>query len=346
MKGMLVYDDVYLEHKPPTSHPENPRRLRVALSALRERGLDRAFRRVKPRKASLEEVLAVHDREYVDLIELSSRKGYTWLDWDTYISPKTFEAALHSTGGAAMCAEMLVRGEVRLALLTPRPPGHHAGRYGVAMGAPTLGFCIFNNVAVAAAKALSLGLRRVAIVDFDVHHGNGTQDIFWEDPRVLHVDLHEADIYPGTGYVEDLGGGEGEGTKVNVPFPAGLGDPDYAYAWREVVEPLLEEFKPELILVSAGFDAHDGEPLALMKLSDLGFKFLGSALASAAERLCGGRLLVVLEGGYSVGLESGFPSFVEGVLERRVEVSGEPSRHAVKVVEKVRRTLSPYWGVL
>lgn len=274
MRGLItLYSAVFLEHKPPFPHPERPERLKVALSSLRRHELLGEV--VEPKPAEEEDLYRVHDPEYVVEVRDLVESGVSMLDNDTYVSRGTMRAALTAAGASLTAAETALEGRVIIVL--PRPPGHHAGRRGRAMGALTQGFCIFNNAALVVARLLELGVKRVAVLDFDSHHGNGTQEIFYSDPRVLHVDLHEDPItlYPGTGFLTDLGSGEGEGFKVNVVLPPGSGDDVYATALEEVVVPLLESFKPEAIVYSAGFDAYAGDGLSHLRAGAHTYSRLG-----------------------------------------------------------------------
>ncbi|MFN4046590.1 MAG: histone deacetylase family protein, partial [Acidilobaceae archaeon] len=239
--------------------------------------------------------------------------------------------------------ESLERGE--LLFILPRPGGHHAGRSGWAMGAPTLGFCIFNFAAAAAKALLDRGLK-VLMIDFDAHHGNGTQDIFWEEPRVVHIDIHEEDIYPGTGHVDDIGGGGAEGTKINVPLPAFSGNPQYLWTLENVVKPLIEAFKPEAIVVSAGFDAYEGDPLTMLRATDETYEAIASTLR---ELWTGGRLKSIvtnLEGGYGEGLGKGLKAYVEALAGARAYVRrAEPRGPPERTLRELSKILSKYWGL-
>lgn len=294
---LLVADDrLFDEHRPRGYHPERPERLGAARRALfRAETAGVPARLLPPQDATLEQLYEAHDRGYVDtLAALSGREAR--IDADTYVSARSVEAARRAAGAASALVEGLVDGDggatVGVALL--RPPGHHATRE-VGMG-----FCLFNNAAVAAYAALRKGLSRVAIVDWDVHHGNGTQDIFWDDGRVLYVSLHQFPFYPGTGAAEEVGTGEGKGATVNIPLSAGAGDAAYSEAFHSIVEPVLADHAPELVIVSAGFDAHERDPLAAMRVTARGYATMARSIARAAAATAGGRVALLLEGGYDL----------------------------------------------
>ncbi len=287
-----VYDPLYLEHGTP-GHPEEPARLQAVISHLEQTGLLGRMVEITPRDATTADLELVHSRELIARVWEMAEEGGGWLDPDTYVVARSYRAALRSAGGVLAATDAVLDGEVRSAFCLVRPPGHHA--------TPTqsMGFCLFNNVAVAAAHALERrGLERVAIVDFDVHHGNGTQDAFYSEPRVLFVSTHQHPFYPGGGDWAETGEGEGKGTTVNLPLPQGCGREEYLRAYREVCEPLVRRFRPQLLLVSAGFDAHLADPLAQMRLDTRGYYEIASLLGALADELCEGRAVFTLEGGY------------------------------------------------
>lgn len=313
----LVDDPLFLQHRSRGYHPERPERLAAAqrgVAAIEREGTRLA--RLPPRDATREELLRVHDAAYLD--ELDRLAGHhAALDADTYLAPASMDAARRAAGGAIALVEALLaagqspdRGsEVRQGVALLRPPGHHATR------AQGMGFCLLNNVAVAATAALHGGLRRVAIVDWDVHHGNGTQDIFWEDGRVLFVSLHEAPLYPGTGAAREVGEGPGLGRIHNVPLPAAGDDAVYRLAFEEVVLPALRRFQPELVLVSSGFDAHARDPLASMQVTEVGYGWMARKLREIADESAGGRMGLVLEGGYDLtAIEGSMAAALRGAL--------------------------------
>lgn len=294
MKAGLVYDPIYLEHDT-GDHVENSQRLVTALSYLKETGIKEKLTCLPPRPALLEELEMVHTADYISYVKSKAEKGGGWLDPDTVMSPKSYEASLYAAGGLLVAVEKVMKGEVDNAFALVRPPGHHAIR-GRAMG-----FCIFNNMAIAAKFALSkFSLNRVLIADFDVHHGNGTQDVFYADPQVLYYSTHQYPFYPGTGWMDETGAGEGEGTTVNFPMAAGWGDEEYLRAFNEVLVPVARRFQPQLILVSAGFDAHWADQLAMMRVSVKAFAQMVMILKNLAAELCQGHLVFTLEGGYNL----------------------------------------------
>jgi len=294
MKAGLVYDPIYLQHDT-GDHVENARRLVDAMTYLEETGTKEKLTCLPARPASLEELEMVHTPEYVSYVKGKAEKGGGWLDPDTVTSPKSYQAALYAAGGVLAAVEAVMKGEVDNAFALVRPPGHHA------IKDRAMGFCIFNNVAIAAKFALSkFNVSRVLIADFDVHHGNGTQDTFYADPAVLYFSTHQYPFYPGTGWMDETGTGEGEGTTVNFPMAAGWGDEEYLRGFDEVLVPVVRRFQPQLILVSAGFDAHWADQLAMMRVGITGFTQMAMILKKLAAELCQGRLVFTLEGGYNL----------------------------------------------
>jgi acetoin utilization deacetylase AcuC-like enzyme len=285
----LIASERFEEHVTPPGHPERLERARV-FTAVAERWAGTGTSTIEPRAASREELARVHDAEYLDSIASIAGRAVS-LDADTYTSPESVEIAALAAGAAVQAAEhALTHGEAACALV--RPPGHHAERD------RAMGFCLYNNVAVAAAAARARGIDRVAIVDIDVHHGNGSQWMFYDDPAVLYVSSHQYPFYPGTGAAHETGTGAGKGYTVNVPLEAGATDADYRLAYTAIVLPVLEQFQPALTLISAGFDAHEHDPLASMRLTSDGFGAIVRGLSSVAGRH--GSLALVTEGGYDL----------------------------------------------
>jgi acetoin utilization deacetylase AcuC-like enzyme len=291
MSLVLFSSERFADHITPPGHPERIERAHV-MDVVASRWRERGGEVRSPRPASRAELARVHDAAYLDAIERTTGRAVA-LDPDTFTSPDSHEVALLAAGAALGAVEqVLATGGSAFAFV--RPPGHHAER-GRAMG-----FCLYNNVATAAAHARAAGVDRVAIVDYDVHHGNGTQWIFYDDPSVLYISTHQYPFYPGTGAADEIGRERGRGFTVNVPLPAGATDEDYDLVFRDVVIPVLEEFEPGLLLVSAGFDAHERDPLGGMRLSTDGFALLTARLKAVADSHSERRIVLVTEGGYDL----------------------------------------------
>ncbi len=278
-------------------HFERPERQARTIQVLERAGALAALRRLESRRARREELELVHEPAMIAALERAcARRRFATVGPEARVGPDSWEPALLAAGNALAVVDAVLDGAVSNGFAVVRPPGHHA------TATEPMGFCLFNNVAIAARHARRRdGIGRVAIVDWDVHHGNGTETIFWSDPSVLFVSLHQDDLYPlGRGRASDRGGGAGEGTTVNVPLPAGCGDEGYRYAFERVVEPALRAFGPDLLLVSAGADPAASDPLGRMSVTAEGFRALTGRALALADELCGGRLAVVLEGGYSL----------------------------------------------
>jgi len=334
LSGLILYRDAvyYLHEHPWGYHLEGPWRLVRAYDGIVRAGLAVFFvESAAPPWSGVEgELLKVHDASYVGLVRRLSLRGGGLLDADTYVNEYSFDAGLAVVSAVLDASERLVSGSSRLALVLGRPPGHHAGRYGAAMGAPTLGFCIFNAAALAAKRIADMGLR-VAVVDFDLHHGNGTQEILYSDPRILHVDFHQdpSTIYPGTGWPWQNGEGDAEATKINVLLPPGAGDDLYTYIASAVLEAVWEAHGvPDVLVVDAGFDGHRGDGLGALELTANTYRLLGRLLRESSHKH-----LVVLEGGYNTGLEEALPAFI-------AELAALPSR---TVLDDETRTPREVW---
>jgi len=294
MKVGFVYDPIYLKHDT-GQHVENAERLKAIISHLEQTGLKQQLTLIEPRAASVEELSSVHHEQYILRIQDVAQRGGGWLDPDTVMSPDSYEAALYAAGGAIKATEAVMNGEVGSAFALVRPPGHHA------TPRRAMGFCLFNNVAVATKYALTKhNLERIAIIDFDVHHGNGTQEIFYDSPQVMYVSTHEYPFYPGTGDVGETGSGVAKGTTVNIPLRAGYGDNEYLQVFKQIIVPAARRFKPQFILVSAGYDTHWADGLALMQVTTTGFALMVKIIKQLADELCSGRLVFSLEGGYNL----------------------------------------------
>ena len=293
-----VYDERYLHHDPGSWHPERPDRLKAIQKNLAESGLLELVEAIQPYAAPLAWVERLHDPAYIQRLKEACAKGRKTFEVpDCGISRETYDIALLAAGGVMAAVDAMMGGQVENAFCAVRPPGHHAERD------RALGFCFFNNVALGALYALeNFGLERVAIVDWDVHHGNGTQHLFESDPRVFYLSLHEDPqyCYPGTGYRREIGEGPGQGYTMNLPFPPRSGDAEYLEALRKEALPRLRQFAPQLVFISAGFDGHEQDPLAHMKLTREGYRDMGRLILDLAQETAAGRLITVLEGGYNL----------------------------------------------
>jgi acetoin utilization deacetylase AcuC-like enzyme len=289
-----LYSPIFLEHEE-IGHPESPDRLRAIMRTLHDTGVLPRLTAIEPFAATDMQIEAVHTAQHLALVKALVAQGSGHLEADTYVNDRTLAAAQLAAGAVIRAVDAVMSGEVANAFALVRPPGHHALHYRAS------GFCIFNNVAIAAQHSLDAHkLDRVLIVDDDVHHGNGTQDIFYRSPRVLYFSTHQYPYYPGTGDWRETGVGEGIGYTVNVPLPAGVNDAGYQTIFDDLLRPLAERFRPQLILVSAGFDAHWSDPLAGENMSLSGFTSLTRTLLEIAATYCAGRIVFALEGGYDL----------------------------------------------
>ncbi|MDB4991531.1 MAG: Acetylspermidine deacetylase [Myxococcaceae bacterium] len=342
---LFVIDDERFDlHAAPVPHPEQPARLRAIrrglVGPLRKSGAEL----VAPRLATEQELLRVHAPEHVNELRRLLPLGTGVIDDDTFISPGTYDATWLAAGGAALLAERLMASESStgsVGLLTARPPGHHATR------SRAMGFCLLNNVAVGAAAALASGAERVAVLDWDVHHGNGTQAIFEDDPRVLFISLHQFPLYPGTGRSTEIGAGAGRGTTINVPLPAGATSRDYAATFKRVVLPALEQFKPDMLLLSCGFDAHRDDPLGGMLLTDEDYGAFTNLAFELSQRVCKGRLGIVLEGGYDLGaLERAGSCVADALLGKSFGLDdGKVPANVERALDDTRQALDAFYDL-
>jgi acetoin utilization deacetylase AcuC-like enzyme len=310
MGTAVLYDAGFKRHITPAGHPERAERYEAVHSALERTGFLQESIRLGQREATLDELALVHTRAYVELVRREAAEGREDLSTgDAALCPASYEVAAKAVGGILNAVDALVEGQATRAFCAVRPPGHHA------TANRGMGFCLFNNVAVAARYAQRRhGMERVLIVDWDVHHGNGTQDIFNTDGSVLFFSTHQHPWYPGTGLAAERGEGKGEGLMVNCPFAAGAGRDEIFGAFREVLRPKAEAFRPDLVVISAGFDSREGDPLGRFRLRDEDFEDLTNLLREVAEKSAGGRVLSCLEGGYSLaGLASGVAAHVQAL---------------------------------
>jgi acetoin utilization deacetylase AcuC-like enzyme len=291
----FVYHPAYLAHRTGTGHPERPERARVIREQLRASGLLADLAEEEPPEAALGDIELVHAAGHAGALAGACCSGLGRLDADTPVCAASYAAALRAAGGAKLAAERVLAGTWQNAFVCCRPPGHHAERD------QAMGFCLINNAAVAASWLVErAGLERVAILDWDVHHGNGTQHAFESDPRVYYASLHQWPLYPGTGLRSERGTGAGRGTTLNCPLAPGSGDREWLTALEGEVLPALEAFRPELVIVSCGFDAHALDPLAQSNVSTAGFRYMTRAALDLAAKCAGGRLVSLLEGGYDL----------------------------------------------
>ena len=324
-----LYDPLFLEHTYP-GHPESDARLRAIVNLLRKENALDELTELSFKAATEAELAQVHRHDYIAEVLSIAGFGGGHMGADTYLNDASYDAAALAAGAGLRATQAVLQGEVERAFALVRPPGHHAfADHGE-------GFCIFNNIAFAAKAAFSPrrggggaggGLDRVMIVDFDVHHGNGTQAIFYDDPRVLFVSSHQMPLYPGTGHLNETGRGAGQGATVNIPLLPGAGDGAFSRIFSEVIAPLAQRFKPQLLLVSAGFDAHWHDPQAQLGVSLTGFADMVRGLTQLSEEFCGGRMVAVLEGGYDL------PALSYGVLNTLRLLRGD---------ERVERVVDPF----
>lgn len=349
-KTGIVKDDRYLEHVMDPGHPESPERLKVIYQMLKEPEMKGFLEEVKPRPATREELEMIHSPAYIDEVARTAGKPYHRLDMDTSTCAKSYETALLAAGGLLELIKAVMEGKLNNGFGLVRPPGHHAEKD------RAMGFCLFNNVAIGAQYAIkNFSLERVLIVDWDVHHGNGTQNSFYENPQVLYFSTHRYGFfYPGTGSAKEMGKGKGLGFTVNVPLSTGAGDSEYGIIFEKFLKPIALEYRPQLILASAGFDTHHDDPLGGMEVSEKGFSRMTQILMDVAETTAQGRLVITLEGGYDV---SGQGRSVKGVLKELAQVSPLDKKELLEKEKKdypriepfllqLKEIQRPYWKTL
>ena len=347
-KTGVVKDTRYLQHSAGFSHPESPERLAAIYEMLDNPLMHWKFTHIEPRVATHKEIETIHSPSYVEFIASTAGQSCVYLDPDTATSPETYEIAKLAVGGVCNAIDEVMDGKVDNAFAFVRPPGHHAEQDAAK------GFCVFNNIAIGAMHAiLKYNLKRILIVDWDLHHGNGTQHSFYSDPRVLYFSTHQYPYYPGTGALQEIGRGPGEGYTINVPLLEGAGDADFVKIFRKILQPVVLEFKPELILLSAGFDTYFQDPLGGMRVKPEGFANMARILLNIAGTCCQGRFVAVLEGGYHI---SGLTRSVKAVLEEMLDethisderlslIEKEADEKTWHLINKVISIIRHYWKV-
>jgi len=340
LRSAIVTDSVFLKHQTGPNHPESPQRLEALLALTEEVVRDNANYELLPLRAAVQTELEMcHDAGYIDLVRSTSQHNQFALDGDTITCRDSFGVALMAVGGFLELLDAVAASEFANGFTMVRPPGHHALRN------RAMGFCLFNTVAIGARYLQQEhGAQRVAIIDWDVHHGNGSQDIFYEDPSVLFLSAHQHPYYPGTGAATEVGHGKGVGYTVNVPLPAGCGDAEYLAVFREIIAPTIERYQPNWLLVSAGFDSHRDDPLAAMNVSEDGFGIMADMLLELARTFCGGKIAFLLEGGYNL---SALRNSVATVLDRmRSEEPAPVTPGGERIDARIREVLQiqeKYW---
>lgn len=345
---LLVYSPRFLEHNAEIEHIETPERLVATLDVLEKLKILDCLEIVSPRPASRGEVLAVHTEAHLASLARAARGGGGYLDPDTHVSPPSEEVAFLAAGAVLTALDEIFSGRTSKAFCLLRPPGHHA------LPARGMGFCLLNNLAIGAKYAqLKKGISRILIVDWDAHHGNGLQDVFYDDGDVLYISLHQYPHYPGTGHLDEVGNKNGRGFTVNFPFPPGTDGKSYHRAFEQIILPIGERFKPELVMVAAGYDGHFADPLSGLRLSSNDFSMMSGYLSRLAGEFAGGRLIVSLEGGYN--LKSLSHSIARTLIELgELEISAEDPfqihsaggcdpRAAQHVLDAVKEVQSQFW---
>jgi len=342
----IVKDRRYLNHKTGMFHPESPKRLEAIYEMLETPEMSEILTIIEPRPATHDEIALIHDFDYIETVARTAGKESTYLDPDTETSPESYETALLAVGGVLNAVDAVMEKRIDNAFCFIRPPGHHAEHDRAA------GFCLFNNVAIAARYALNkFGIQRVLIVDWDLHHGNGTQNSFYEDSSVLYFSTHQYPFYPGSGGINEIGRGNGLGYTINVPLRSGPGDGEYVKIYRRLLMPVAQIFRPDLVLVSAGFDIYNKDPLGGMNVTPDGFARLMRVLLDIGDECCDGKVVVLLEGGYDlIGLKKSVKKVLEemkGITHRnedelsRIEADADVATDSV--IKTVRDQIDPLW---
>ena len=313
----LEFDQIFLKHNQ-TGHPENAKRLESILAGLKDSGLFQKLKQIKSRQAEIGEISYGHNEDYIEYVKRFCEKDGGYLDPDTYTNKYSFDAASTGVGSSIDLTIAVIKGDLKNGFALLRPPGHHA------LANRSMGFCLFGNISIAAKAALKQpGAEKIAIVDFDVHHGNGTQALIGDDPNILFISTHQYPFYPGTGSLREIGKGEAEGTVINIPLGAGVGDYGFNKVYEEIILPALKRFNPDLILVSAGYDAHWDDPLANLNISLTGYDWISRELIKLSNELCSGKIIFFLEGGYNLDvLKYGVTNTIRGLME--IDIFDDP----------------------
>jgi acetoin utilization deacetylase AcuC-like enzyme len=335
----VVVDADYLKHEPGEFHPERPERIRALLD-LAEKLDKQKFEILPPKPARRSDLESCHGSDYVSLVESTSKTNHYALDGDTITCRDSFGVGLLAVGGFLRLIDSIAAGEAQNGFALVRPPGHHALRN------RAMGFCLFNTIAIGAQRLKKIyHAKRVMIMDWDVHHGNGTQDSFYEDPSVLFISTHQYPYYPGTGAINEVGSNAGEGYTLNVPLPAGCGDAEYLRVFHDVVVPAAKQFEPEWLLVSAGFDPHRRDPLGGMAVTEAGFAEMARLLLQLADQYAGGKIAFLLEGGYDLAALSRSVAAVLQTMQQnsRAIENAKPASDAVEpLIRKILQVREKY----
>jgi acetoin utilization deacetylase AcuC-like enzyme len=340
VRTALVVDRRYEAHDPGPGHPESPQRIRAITDALANYRRD-GLVELPPRPATADEIALNHGADHIERVGATAGRPHFAFDADTPTSARSYETACLAAGGFLALLDAIMAGDAENGFALVRPPGHHAEAN------RAMGFCLFNNVAIGARHLRARhGVGRILIVDWDVHHGNGTQRSFYDDPDVLYASTHQYPFYPGTGAATEIGAGAAQGRTVNVPFPAGCGDDEFVAAFTDLIVPIAVQFRPEFVLISAGFDAHRRDPLAGMQMTEAGYRALTRMLMQVARDHAGGRVAAILEGGYDLRALGGSVTAVLDELEGRTldEPIATPHPHA-GVLAAAAAAQRPYWDV-
>jgi acetoin utilization deacetylase AcuC-like enzyme len=348
-KTGVVFDPFYQEHLTGEYHPESPKRLEVLYNMLKDDDISGKFLEIKPRYCDRKDLEMIHHPDYISMVERTSGMPRYSLDPDTQTSPYSYKVAKLAVGGVFEAIDYVIGGKCKNAFAMIRPPGHHAE------ASRAMGFCLFNNIALGARYAQNYhSIKRVLIIDWDLHHGNGTQKAFYDDPSILYFSTHQYPYYPGSGHYKEIGKGKGTGYTINIPLGTGNGNSEYIEIFKKLIFPISVSFNPEIVLVSAGFDIYYKDPLGGMKVTKEGFAFLTRIIMDIAERCCNGKMIVILEGGYHLeGLRESAKEVLKELMgintisQNYIERISKPNPLVNSIIENVKEEIKPYWkGVL